>query len=170
MENFTGDFSLPPEVEYYPNKDISDESLKNIHVIYSRFVLEHVSPEKIKKMHLRFKKTLDPGTRIFHFISPSDHRAYVDKSLSLQDFLRYSQREWDKKQTRFDYHNRLRLPDYLQLFEDLDLEIVHSEFDIPPKDSAAYKKFKAVPLHEDYLKYAEEDLLAGSINIVLKVK
>ncbi|GAB2778701.1 hypothetical protein [Salinimicrobium soli] len=169
IQNTTGEFSLPPEVEYYPNKDLSGEILKNIDVIYSRFVLEHVSPDEIKKMHLRFKNSLDPGTLVIHFISPSDHRAYVDKSLSLQDFLRFSKTEWKKKCTKFDYHNRLRLPEYLEIFKELGYYLEHVEFEIPSKNSTSYEKFKAVSIHEDFAGFTEEELMAGSINLVLKV-
>lgn len=162
-------YSLPEEIKYYPNSNILDQKFTNCDLVFSRFVLEHVKPETIKSMHLKFKNELRPGAHILHLISPGDHRAYVDKKLSLQDFLKYSQREWKKKQTRFDYHNRLRLPEYLEIFNNLDLEIVHLSYEVPDKNSEYYRKFKALNLHQDFKGFTDEELMAGAINIILKV-
>ena len=161
-------YPLPEAIRYHPNTNLIHAKLPVAEIVFSRFVLEHVSPLDIKNIHLKFKKELKPGSHIIHFISPGDHRAYVDKSLSLQDFLQYSEPEWKKKYTRFDYHNRLRLPQYIEIFESLGFEIIHLEFSNPPLDSEAYKKFKSIKLHPDFKKITDEELTAGAINIVLK--
>jgi hypothetical protein len=165
----SGNYSLPTGIEYLPFKDIINTKLGCPDIIFSRFVMEHVSPTDLRKMHVKFKRELKPGSSVIHFISPSDHRAYVDKNLSLQDFLKYSQEEWDKKQTRFDYHNRWRLPQYIRLFEELGYEIVYLDHDLPKKNSMSYKKFTGLKIHEDFKEFTEEELTAGSIEIVLKV-
>lgn len=161
-------FGLPNKITYYPNTNLIHAKLPESNMVFSRFVLEHVKPEEIYLMHQKFKKELKPGSIIVHLISPSDHRAYVDPDLSLQDFLQYSEAEWRKKQTKFDYHNRLRLPQYLAIFKAAGLEILHVEFDQPGPDSPAYNKFKALQLHDNYKGFSEEELMAGSINVVLK--
>ena len=106
---------------------------------------------------------------ILHMISPSDHRAYTDKSLSYYDFLKYSKDEWKKQHTKFDYHNRLRLPDYINIFKEAGYEVVSLDYDTCDKNSEKYQKFKELTLHEDYKDYTEEELLAGSINVLLKL-
>ncbi len=163
-----GKFNLPDGIEYYPKTDLTQTPINNAGVVFSRFVLEHVSPLDIKKMHQKFKKEI-PEAYIIHLISPSDHRAYVDRNLSNQDFLRFNEHEWNKRHTRFDYHNRLRLPQYLEIFKELGYEILLLEFESANKGSETYKKFKSVPLHEDYQKYSDDELTAGSINVVLKL-
>lgn len=163
-----GEFPLPKNLGYYPNTNIVDAKLPVAEIVFSRFVLEHIAPRDITDIHRKLKNELKPGSHIIHFISPGDHRAYVDESLSLQDFLKYSEAEWKKKHTRFDYHNRLRLPEYIEIFESLGLEIIHLEFSNPPLDSEMYKLFKRVDLHSDYKDFSEEELTAGAINIVLK--
>ncbi|WP_281634379.1 hypothetical protein [Flavobacterium luteolum] len=162
-------YSLPENVHYFPFQNIIDAEIPKADIVFSRFVLEHVTPEDIKEMHKKFKSSLPKESYIIHFISPSDHRAYSDKSLSLQEFLKYSSEEWDNIQTRFDYHNRLRLPQYLDIFNSLDLEIVYISHDNPMSNSPQEQKFKSLKLHEDFLKYSEKELTAGSINIVLKI-
>lgn len=162
-------YSLPEAIKYFPNSNILDYDLTDCDVIFSRFVLEHLSPETITSMHFKFKNDLKPGAYVVHLVSPGDHRAYVDKKLSLQDFLRFSDKDWKKKQTRFDYHNRLRLPEYLKIFNNLDFEVVHLTYEVPEKNSEYYRKFKTLNLHQDYKDFTDEELMAGAINIILKV-
>ncbi len=162
-------YSLPENIEYYPDINLINAELPETDLVFSRFVLEHVKPDDILSMHKKFKSELKPGSLIVHLISPSDHRAYVDSNLSLQDFLQYNEAEWQKKQTRFDYHNRLRLPQYLDIFNAAGMEMLHVEYDRPNQDSSAFKKFKTVQLHEDFKDFSDEELTAGSINVVLKV-
>ncbi|MCH4821578.1 hypothetical protein ML462_00195 [Gramella lutea] len=162
-------YALPSSIRYFPNSNILDHDLTDRNLIFSRFVLEHVRPEVIEAMHLKFKNELKAGSFIIHMISPGDHRAYVDKELSLQDFLKYSEHEWKKKHTRFDYHNRLRLPQYLNIFNKLNLEIIHVGYEVPDINSEYYRKFKNLNLHHDFKAYKDEELMAGAINIILKV-
>jgi hypothetical protein len=162
-------FGLPEAINYYPHTNILEQNLTDCDLVFSRFVLEHVTPEDLESMHLKFKNELNPGSHIIHLISPGDHRAYVDNRLSLQDFLQYSIKEWNMMQTRFDYHNRLRLPQYLEIFNKLELEIVHLSFNVPDEKSEYYRKFKKLKLHQDFLNFSEEELMAGAINIILKV-
>ncbi|WP_034059005.1 methyltransferase domain-containing protein [Lacinutrix jangbogonensis] len=164
-------YNLPEFIEYYPNTNIIDTDLpKDISLVYSRFVLEHVKPSDILKMHQKFYSEISNDTYVLHLISPSDHRAYSDSSLSYYDFLKYSKKEWNSIQTKFDYHNRLRLPQYLSVFENAGFDVVYLNYDKTDASSDKYKKFKAIDLHEDYTGFSEEEILAGSINILLKKK
>lgn len=160
---------IPRFIDYYPKTNVLDATLdKKTRLVFSRFVLEHVTPADIEAMHRKFYNELDRGVKIFHLISPSDHRAYSDKSLSYYDFLKYSQEEWDNIQTKFDYHNRLRLPEYIELFQRAGFKITHLDHDSVKKESDKYRKFKQLKLHPDYEKFKEEDILAGSICVLLE--
>ncbi|MDQ3394461.1 MAG: hypothetical protein M3512_10175 [Bacteroidota bacterium] len=164
-------YNLPDWLVYKPKENVIDAELPDkIDFIFSRFVLEHVPPEQIFFMHKKFKETYDTNTLIVHMISPSDHRSYVDGSISLVDFLQFSQDEWDNRQTKFDYHNRLRLPQYLEIFKKLDFEILHVESQSIKKDSKEYEKFRKLKIHNDFSGYSEEELTAGGINIIMRRK
>ena len=162
-------YYLPEGITYLPYTNLIDLKEVKSDLIFSRFVLEHVKPIAMKEMHEKLVASLEENCYIVHFISPSDHRAYEDKSLSLQDFLKYSQEEWDRRQTKFDYHNRWRLPQYIDLFEEAGLEVVHLNYDVPKVGSSSHTKFKDLKIHPDYQEYTEEELTAGSIQVVLKV-
>lgn len=168
-----GKYTLPNNIKYYPNKNLANPktlSSDAVDVIFSRFVLEHIPPADLLKIHENFAQVLPKSSYVLHMISPSDHRAYNDSSLSYYDFLKYSPSEWKKKHTKFDYHNRLRLPNYLEIFEKAGFEVVSLAYDTCDKTSEKYKKFKELTLHKDFENYTEEELLAGSINVLLKVK
>jgi len=168
-----GAYKLPNTVQYFPNRNLTNpEALATeaVDLVFSRFVLEHIPPEDLLRIHENFAQKLPKPFHILHMISPSDHRAYTDKSLSYYDFLKYSSGEWKKQHTKFDYHNRLRLPDYVNIFEKAGFEIVSLEYDTCDKNSEKYLKFKELTLHKDFENYTEEELLAGSINVLLKVK
>ncbi len=164
-------FNIPSSIYYYPYTNLADPNSligENIDFIFSRFVLEHISPNDIYKIHDNFSKKIKKPFYILHMISPSDHRAYSDSKLSIYDFLKYSDDEWNGIQTKFDYHNRLRLPQYLDIFKKLNYEVAYLNYDKCDLNSDKYKKFKALKIHKDYSKFTEEEVLAGSINILLK--
>ena len=162
-------YNLPDDIHYFPEEDIIKADKIESEIVFSRYVLEHVTPEDIEAMHKKFATEMPKGSIILHLISPSDHRAYIDSSLSMQDFLKYSKKEWKAQMTKFDYHNRLRLPQYLEIFEKCGLEIAYLNYEVPKENSSSYRKFKALKIHEDYLKFTDKELMAGAINIALKV-
>lgn len=164
-----GKHKIHKALTYYPRTNICDGKLEEVDLVVSRFVLEHVPAVNIKEIHDFFSATLRSGSYVLQLISPSDHRSYSDSSLSSQDFLKYSQEKWDKIQTKFDYHNRLRLPQYLELFEN-DFEIVFLEHTTTNTNSIMYKKFRELEIHEDFRQFTEQELMAASINILLKKK
>lgn len=162
-------YKLPSFIEYYPNQNIINSKIhSNIKLFFSRFVLEHIQLEDLKKIHLKLFNEMEEDAAILHLVSPSDHRAYSDNSISYYDFLKYSPKQWDSIQTKFDYHNRLRLPQYIAIFKEIGFEIAFLEYDKVPKDSLKYKQFKNLKIHPDYKQFSEEEILAGSINMMLK--
>jgi predicted SAM-dependent methyltransferase len=164
-----GRYNLLKGVSYFPKTTICAGEIQNIDLVLSRFVLEHVTPKDLVEIHKFLYSNLKPGSLVLHLISPSDHRAYSDSSLSLQDFLKYSEEEWNQIQTQFDYHNRLRLPQYIEILSEC-FEIVYVEHDKINRDSDSYKKFKKLTIHKDFADFSDQELMAGSINILLKKK
>lgn len=162
---------LPDFVKYYPHSNVITASLpKKVDIIFSRFVLEHVTPTDMLAMHRRFVKEYGSEVLILHLISPSDHRAFSDSSVSHYDFLQYSEKQWNRIQTKFDYHNRLRLPQYLEIFKQAGMEILHLEYDSATPGTAKWEKYKRLKIHADYQQMTDEERTAGSINVLLRSK
>lgn len=163
-------YYLPDWITYKPKENLIHTALPdNIDLIASRFVLEHVTPQDIFLMHKRFKEKYDNNTFVVHLISPSDHRAFSDNSLSLYDFLQYSEQDWNNIQTKFDYHNRLRLPQYLKIFKEAGYEILHVDYNcISNGSEEERRKFRKIKIHEDFSAYSEEEVTAGGICLIMK--
>ncbi len=154
---------LPASVRYFPHTNVLDNrSLRSLDVLVTRNVLEHVRPTDLLAIHQQAFSYLKKDGFIIHQISPSDHRAYSDRNLSLWDFLQYSQSEWDRIQTRFDYHNRWRLPHYLEMFKNCGFTVRYLSYKTARPGQKIPKK-----IHEDFARLSEEDLTAGNIIVVL---
>ncbi|QIH39537.1 hypothetical protein G7A72_12240 [Flavobacterium sp. Sr18] len=162
-------FGLPSGIEYFPNYNIIAEDIPSADIVFSRYVLSHMRENDVISLHKKMKMELKKGTTVIHFISPSDLRQHGDNTISLQEFLKYSTLEWDKIHTKFDYHNRLRLPQFLEIFTTCGLEVVHLEYESTKSGTKLYDLFKKVKLHADYMRYSDEQLTAGNILVVLKI-
>jgi hypothetical protein len=164
----TCDGNLNINIDYKPNTSILDVDVSKIDLVFSRFVLEHVPPELIEKIHVFLFENLPNNARILHLISPSDHRSYSDRSLSHVDFLKYSQVDWDKICTRFDYHNRLRINEYVDLFKKVGFEIEFLESEGMEHGSKKEQLFKELKLDKKFESFSDYENIAGAINVLLK--
>ena len=162
-------YGLPYEIEYLPNYNIIEKDFPDTQVIFSRYVLSHMNENDVDALHKKMKAELKKDSYVIHFISPSDLRQHGDIHIASQDFLKYSKEKWGKIHTKYDYHNRLRLPQFIEIFKKYNYEIMHLEYESLKVGNKKYDLFKKLELHEDYRKYSDEDLTAGNILVVLKV-
>jgi hypothetical protein len=164
-----GALPLPQEIRYFPKTDLvtSPPADHSVDLVISRFVLQNVPREVLADLHAVFRRCLRPGGAVVHLVSPSDQRAYSDRSLSLYDFLQYSESEWRKITSRFYYHNRMRLPQYVELFENAGFRIEKRVYKSLSRDSEEFKKFSRLRLHSDFERFSLEELTAASFGFVL---
>ena len=91
----------------------------------SNSVLEHIPAEILIKILQEGQRVIKPSGFLIHQIHLGDHRATGDNTITSIDFLKYDEISWNKLAgNRFMYHNRLRLQEYLNLFQDAGLEII----------------------------------------------
>ena len=91
----------------------------------SNSVLEHIPSDILSQILQEGQRVVKPSGFLIHQIHLGDHRATGDDSLSSIDFLQYDEPTWNKLAgNRFMYHNRLRLEEYLEVFQDAGLEII----------------------------------------------
>lgn len=100
----------------------------------SSTVFEHVPPATLEAI-LREGRRLIRGDGLFiHGVGLSDHFAHSDSSISSINFLRFGEEEWARYAgNRFMYHNRLRLDDYLALFERAGIGVVDVVSSVDPR-------------------------------------
>jgi hypothetical protein len=59
-----------------------------------------------------------------HFVDMSDHFAHFDQAISIYNFLKFSDKQWQLIDNSVQPQNRWRLPDYLKLYDKLNLKIL----------------------------------------------
>jgi hypothetical protein len=158
---------LAPHVEYHPRCNILDAKLpsRSIDLAVSEFVLEHVGADDLVDIHRASREWIADDGLWVHWISPGDHRAHSDASLHSVDFLRFSPHEWERLAgNRFAYHNRLRRPQYRELFAAAGWRVVSEDAVVA---SRALAGLKQLPVHPDFQRFEAADLVAGSLWFVL---
>lgn len=86
-------------------------------LICSNTVLEHIPPDVLEPILARFGELAGPGTVMSHLVDHGDHYAYVDDSIDVYHFLRYSDRAWRWIDNDVQPMNRLRASEYVELYE-----------------------------------------------------
>lgn len=100
-----------------------------------------------------------------HFVDLSDHFAHSDSSISIYHFLRFSARQWAWIDNRIQPQNRMRWPQYLQLYSDLGIPVDHTE--TRPGDLSALAR---EPLHADYQRFPPEDAAISHGYLISRVE
>lgn len=124
-----------------------------VDLISSNNTFEHIYPEILEDILLEFKRVLRPGGMMSHFIDMSDHFAHLDKSITIYNFLRFSEKQWSLIDNSIQPQNRWRIAQYRALYGKLGIP-VHKEENRP----GDLKALRSVPLHSDFARMPEEDL------------
>ena len=105
--------------------------------------LEHIPREQIIRIFRELNRILKRDGIVSAIIDYSDHYAHTDKSISLLNFLRYDEKTWSRYNHASHHQNRLRHRDYINIFRELDFEViaetlVFDETDIPKEITALF--------------------------------
>jgi hypothetical protein len=146
-------------ITYISNFRVADfSSMKaRYDVFYSNNTLEHIPVAEIKMILEESKLILNPGAIHLHRIDFSDHFSHIDQSISSCNFLKYSDRLHNLiAGNQFTYHNRLRVNDFIEIFESSGYQIIKLEKNIDPVALGLLDSgFK---LHKRFAQYKKEDL------------
>ncbi len=124
-------------------------------LLASNTTLEHIPREMLRAILAHFGDLARPGAMMSHFIDMRDHYAEWDHSITVYNFLRYSQADWRWFNNSLLYQNRLRISDYRSLHAQAGWDMVWEE-----ADPGSASELDRVPLASEFRRYAEEDLLA----------
>jgi hypothetical protein len=110
---------------------------------------------------------LKPNGFALHFIDPSDHFQHQDSSITPINFLKYSDRDWNRiAGNQFAYCNRMRASDFLKLIAESGLDVVRSETKVNEQSKNALANgFK---IDEKFRRYSTDDLCTTTLNVLLK--
>lgn len=129
---------------------VSDDSVQ---LITSNNTFEHIYPNILEDILLEFKRILEEGGVMSHFIDMSDHFAHLDDKISIYHFLRFSERAWQWIDNDVQPQNRWRLEQYRELYKKLGISIVE-EKNRPGEPRVVAQESVAAPFKE----YSLEEL------------
>jgi hypothetical protein len=134
---------------------------RSIDLIHSNNTFEHIYPGILKGILTEFKRLLDPKTGVMsHFIDMSYHFAHFDKNISIYNFLQYSDQVWSIIDNSIQPQNRWRFSEYLGLYSDLKISILH--FD---KRIGNSLDLEQIILDSKYANFEKDDLLVSHCRI-----
>ncbi len=132
--NSLGSFLEKFRIEYHvadarkvPFKDDSFD------LITSNNTFEHIYPSALEGILLEFKRICKKGGVMSHSIDLSDHFAHMDTSITIYNFLKYSEAEWKWINNSIQPMNRLRIYDYKEMYRRVSIPItleINREFDL----------------------------------------
>jgi SAM-dependent methyltransferase len=135
----------------------------SLDVVFSNSVLEHVPGPTIERCFAEARRILRPGGVIFHSANCGDHYAYVDRSITQLNYLRYSDRAWRKWDNAFLYQNRLRASDFTRMARAAGFTIEVDTSRPHPKHLA---ELATMDVHPRFSRYSRDQLAITSIDFV----
>jgi SAM-dependent methyltransferase len=155
-------------IVYLAPRDARRTGLANgcVDFVSSTNTLEHVPATDIGAILRECRRLLASAGVMSFRIDMQDHSSYADPRLSPYHFLRYSTRTWRAVSSPLNYQNRLRYPDYAELFREAGLEIVSEEVTRPTAGQLA--ALSGLELAPEFHRYAPEELAARALAVVVR--
>jgi hypothetical protein len=120
-------------------------------------VFEHIPRPVLASILRESSRLLANGGVTCHHIDPSDHFSHEDSTISAIHFLRFSETEWERYAgNQFAYHNRMRVHQYRQLYEDCGHSLLQWKEVVDPRSLAEIRS--GFPLHAEFQSLAPEIL------------
>jgi len=136
----------------------------SIDLIFSYGVIEHIPLDDLHRLMRETRRILSPDGRAYHNIGLHDHFCGwgVDNAV---DFLRYSDFKWQLiAGNALAYHNRLREPEYFDLFEQCGLMPIWHETTLMERDLEA---LKSLHIDKKFAGYSAEQNAASELFVDL---
>jgi SAM-dependent methyltransferase len=154
-------------IEYRAPFDARYTGLRDgaIDYITATKVLPHIPVRDLRAIVGECYRILRPGGLMRVLSSYRDEYALFDKSISVYNFLQFSEAEWQRYSTTLLYQNRLRHCDYRAIFTEAGFEILDDQ---PGYDGADEQLLHRLRLAEEFGRYSFEDL--SSVRGVLLIR
>jgi len=148
---------------------LPNEWAKTFLLHYSQNTFEHIPGPELVEILAEARRVLKPGGWAVHLVDHSDHFAHSDHSITRVNFLKYSNCLWNLIAGHpLTYVNRLRAPQYPELFKASGLEVVASRVATDPTSLAAIES-GGLRLAPEFLSFAPEEA-AGDYSWVIAQK
>ncbi|MCC7437043.1 MAG: class I SAM-dependent methyltransferase [Armatimonadetes bacterium] len=123
----------------------------SIDVLTTTSVLEHIPAKDIPAILTESRRVLKPNGIVSFVVDPKDHYWFFDKSITMFNFLKFSNSIWNIINSSQTYQNRLRYSDYITLFHEAGFRIVEEEkITATPTELAELQQLQLAPRFKEY--------------------
>lgn len=116
VKTFGIDYRAPHDLE-------ADPAVGPVDAFISNEVLEHIPPRALQNVLKASRDFLTKGGLSIHSIDYSDHYARGG-DVSRYNFLKFDDRQWERRNSSFQYVNRLRHSQYLAMHDAAGLAVM----------------------------------------------
>ncbi len=154
-------------IDYRAPSDARSTNLpdNSIDCITSTNTLEHIPRQDIIEILQECQRILKPGGVMSFQVDYQDHYSYFDKSVTVYNYLKYSDEEWKAFNPSLHYQNRMRHQDYLDIYRNVGFNVI----DDSPRygSNQDLKDLSSIPVHDRYEHFTAEELAIRASYIVL---
>jgi SAM-dependent methyltransferase len=139
----------------------------SIDVVSSTDVLEHIPPVDLRAILRESYRILAPGGIAIHTVNCMDHFASFDQSISIYNFLQFSEAEWRKYNSLIHFQNRMRHREYVELFAEVGFEVLEQNLHLP--SDAELAQLKAMRVAACFSRFSVAELsIRGAWHVLRK--
>jgi SAM-dependent methyltransferase len=132
---------------------------KSFDLITSNNTFEHIASDVLEGILQKLKCLGKEGCVMSHAIDMSDHFAHFDKSITIYNFLKFSDAQWKIINNNIQPLNRLRIYDYREIYRKLSIPIteeINREYNIEDYNKVrVHKKFLSHPAEENAISHTQ---------------
>jgi SAM-dependent methyltransferase len=136
---------------------------QSMDLIVSNNVFEHVPVQGLIAMFAEAKRLLRPKGSVLHCVNCGDHYAYADSSITQVNYLRFSEREWNRWNNSIQYQNRLRPIDFIEMADNGGLQVQSAEYGPNEKCLA---ELQQIEIPKEFKHYKLEELASTSLTLI----
>lgn len=125
----------------------------SISLIHSNNTFEHVYTAVLKEILIEFKKLTSKGGIMSHFVDMSDHFAHSDKSITIYNYLQFSEKKWNRIDNSIQPQNRMRITHYRKIYQELGIPITKEE--LRPGNLT---ELNTIKVHQEFSHISPEEL------------
>ena len=130
-------------------------------LIHSNNTFEHIYEPILEGILKEFKRVLKTGGLMSHFIDMSDHFAHADHSITIYNYLKYTEQQWKRIDNDVQPQNRMRICQYRDLYKKLSINII--EENLRPGN---IEEVKSTKLSQPFNQFKIEDVAVSHGYIV----
>lgn len=134
-------------------------------ILYSNAVLEHIPQRQLPLLMAEMYRVLRPGGWLVHQIDPGDHFAHGDPSISPINFLKFSEKAFERYNNSLLFQNRIRAPVYRHYIEMAGFTIVQWDTFVHPAAQAALPNMTIDP---QFARYDTKALCTTALRVVAR--